>query len=89
MSLPIADVFIKFMADPKNIGRLYEVVGEMPNIEFPTMGDHVFWDTLATENGYKLQKNKVTGHCRILDPEDTRIAWGSETELEKKMRRVQ
>lgn len=83
--LPIVQVFVKFFADPKNIGRLCEVVGEMPNIEFPTMGGHVFWDTLATENGYKLQKNKLTGHCRILDPEDTRIAWGSEKELSRKL----
>lgn len=75
MSSPIVDVFIKFMADSKNIGRLCEVVGEMPNIQFPTLRGLVFWDTCATENGYKLQKNKLTNHCRILDPKDICIVW--------------
>ena len=74
----VATVFIKFMADPKNIGRICDVTGEMPNIEFPTMGGHVFWDTLAVEQGYKLQRNKFTNHCRILDSDDNRIAWGAE-----------
>ena len=86
MSSPIADVFIKFMANPKNVGRLCDLVGEMPNVEFPTLGGQVFWDTLAEANGYKLQKNKLTSHCRILDPEDIRIAWGSEKELLEKIR---
>lgn len=48
MPLPIVDVFIKFVADPKNIGRLCDVVGEMPNIQFPALNGHVLWDTLAT-----------------------------------------
>lgn len=52
MSSPIVDVFIKFMAYPKNIGRLCGIVGEMPNIEFPTLGCHVFLDTLATEDTF-------------------------------------
>ena len=86
MASPILNVFIRFMADPKNIGRLCDLIGEMPNIEFPTLGGHFFWDTLAEQQGHKLQKNKLTGHCRILDPEDMRIAWGSEAELTKTMR---
>lgn len=84
--LPLVALFTKFAADPKNIGRICDIVGEMPNIEFPTMGGLLFWDTLAEVAGYKLQKNKLTGHCRILDSDDTRIAWGSESELAKKLR---
>jgi hypothetical protein len=50
----------------------------MPNIDFPTMGGHFFWDTLAESGGWKLQKNKFTDHCRLLDPNNIRRAWGSE-----------
>lgn len=50
--------------------------GEMPNIPFPTMGGHVFWNTIASRNGYKLQQNMITRHARILDRDDVRIAWG-------------
>lgn len=64
--------------DPKLIGKLCDFVGSMPNIEFPTMGGLVFWDTLYEANGWKLQKNKFTDHCRVIDPNDTRKAWGSE-----------
>ena len=49
---------------------------EMPNIPFPTMGGHVFWNTIASRNGYKLQQNMITRHARILDRDDVRIAWG-------------
>ncbi len=55
----------------------------MPNIPFPTMGGHVFWDDLAKVKGWRLQKNMVTGHCRILDPDDVRRAWGGESALLK------
>lgn len=55
----------------------------MPNVPFPTMGGHVFWNELANVNGWKLQKNMVTGHCRILDPDDIRRAWGGEEAMLK------
>ena len=69
--------------DPKLIGKLCDLIGAMPNIYFPTMGGKVFWDTLAESNGWRLQKNKFTDHCRILDPTDIRKAWGSEKVMMK------
>lgn len=45
------------------------------NWPIQTAGGHVFWDTLEIKNGWKLQENKLTGHYRILDPEDIRQAW--------------
>ena len=50
----------------------------MPNIPLQTMGGKVFWNELAESDGWRLQKNMVTGHCRILDPEDVRRAWGGD-----------
>ncbi|MBR1608455.1 MAG: hypothetical protein IJ678_02435 [Kiritimatiellae bacterium] len=55
----------------------------LPNIPMPTMGGRVFWKELANERGWKLQKNMFANHCRILDPDDVRRAWGSEADMKK------
>ena len=55
--------------------------GLMPNIKFPTMGGEVFWTDLAEYNGWRVQQNSFTKHCRILDPENIRIAWGGEDKI--------
>lgn len=75
--------------DPENIGKLCELIGEMPNIDFPTMWGHVFWENLSEYNGWRLQKNVFTGHCRILDPSDIRRAWGSESAMFRALRKLQ
>lgn len=49
----------------------------LPNVPFPTMGGTVFWTTLCEYNGWKIQQNMITKHCRILDNNDVRIAWGT------------
>ena len=61
---------------------------EMPNIPFPTMGGHVFWNTIASRGGYKLQQNMFTGHARILDSDDVRIAWGGIEAMTRVMDRM-
>lgn len=53
------------------------------NIDFPTLGGEIWWDTILSRNGWKLQVNKVTDHARILDPYNIRKAWGSEYEMRK------
>ena len=47
------------------------------NLELPTQGGKLFWETLTVE-GWKIQRNKIDGHCRILKPDNTRCAYGSE-----------
>ena len=61
---------------------------EMPNIPFPTMGGHVFWNTIASRGGYRLQQNMITGHARILDSDDIRIAWGGIDAMTRVMDRM-
>ena len=68
---------ITLVANPKVIGKFCEYIGSMPNVESPTMGGQVFWDTITSYEGWRVQKNKLTGHCRLLDPNDVRKAWGS------------
>lgn len=50
------------------------------NIPTSTMGGKIFWDSLEV-GGWKIQRNRVSGHCRVLDPENQRRAHGSENEL--------
>ncbi len=60
----------------------------LPNINFPTMGGAVFWNDLAEYNGWRVQQNTLTQHCRILDPDDVRRAWGGMDAMEKLFKRL-
>lgn len=44
------------------------------NADTRTMGGNVWWDELDSEQGWRLQKNSLSGHCRILDPDGVRKA---------------
>lgn len=46
------------------------------NLPFSTLGGLTFWETVSHESGWKVQKNRITGHYRLLDPKDGRYAWG-------------
>jgi hypothetical protein len=63
------DLWLKLLlAIIENSDVLNKIALEMPNVEFPTMGGEVFWNNLAESGGWRIQQNKVTRHCRILDP---------------------
>ena len=64
--------------------KAIDIAGEMPNIKASTMGGKLFWITLIGRGGHKLQKNIFTGHCRILNDNNERIAWGGEVELRRR-----
>jgi hypothetical protein len=48
----------------------------LPNVPWKTAVGHVFWETIESRNGWKLQRNIFTNHYRIIDPENFRQAWG-------------
>ena len=60
----------------------------MPNLELPTMGGKYFWTDLAENNGWRVQKHKITGHCRVLDDRNYRRAWGGEEAIMNFFREV-
>ena len=57
------------------IDNIYEQI-QFGNLPVKVMDRGVFWETKRTEKGWKLQRNTVTGHGRILDRDGVRIAWG-------------
>ena len=51
------------------------------NVEMKVLDAGIWWDVLETADGWKLERNRLTGHCRILDPAKKRKAWGPETTM--------
>ena len=47
-----------------------------PNIPFKTLGGKQFWADERVCSEWRIQRNTLTGHCRLLDPDDVRRAWG-------------
>ena len=76
LSQKIIDFFIEAVQSGKIVELLRQA--SYPNIPMKTMGGHVMWNELAECKGWRLQKNMITQHCRILDPQDVRVAWGGD-----------
>ncbi len=62
--------------------KLLEELPSMPNIESRTLGGKVFWTDIATYDGWRIQQNLILNNCRILNPENIRVAWGGKDAME-------
>jgi pimeloyl-ACP methyl ester carboxylesterase len=60
----------------------------LPTLEGPVADSGVWWEMLEEAAGWKLEKNKVTGHCRILSPGKCRKAWGAEAQMRAAFEKV-
>ena len=45
-------------------------------------------DTIRECNGWRLQQNEFTRHCRLVDPENIRRAWGTKNAMVKALRDI-
>ena len=61
---------------------------DFPGVEGHVMDSEIWWTVLDSSAGWKLEKNKVTGHCRIIDPDKLRTAWGREPEMRTAFEKV-
>lgn len=59
-----------------------------PNLKLPTLGGRQFWGDIYYCRGWRIQHNVLTGHCRLLDPDDVRQAWGSESACRSEWERI-
>ena len=59
-----------------------------PTVEGHVMDSMIWWDVLDSCRGWKLEKNKMTGHCRIIDSHKMRTAWGREAEMRAAFEKV-
>ena len=88
----LLNILTAISTTPVLIRQLNEVLDSevsLPNFPTPTMGGQVVWDTLAEANGWRLQQNELTKHCRILDPDDVRRAWGTKKGMMKALESLQ
>jgi hypothetical protein len=59
-----------------------------PTVEGRVMDSGIWWNVLEEFSDWKIEKNKLTGHCRIIDPSKRRTAWGREGEMRKAFEKV-
>lgn len=78
-------ILVSLANNRQKIGEILEKSGRMLNIKTSTLGGKVFWTDLVEHEGWRLQKNDVFGNCRIIDPNDIRIAWGGKSDMIKSM----
>lgn len=48
-----------------------------PNLPSPTLGGMQFWGDELFFQKWRIQTNVLTGHCRLLDEQNVRHAWGT------------
>ncbi|MCA9178782.1 MAG: alpha/beta hydrolase [Planctomycetales bacterium] len=67
-----------------------EVAASAPiNIPSPTLGGIQFWTDQRVQGGWRIQRNSVTTHCRILDSRNVRHGWGTYEQCEAILLREQ
>ncbi|MBN1590824.1 MAG: alpha/beta hydrolase [Pirellulales bacterium] len=54
-------------------------------IPMPTMGGKQFWADELFFRSWRIQRNALTNHCRLLDPSNRRHAWGTFDECRAKL----
>jgi len=73
--------FEKLVQDQSLLPNLLMKVGDKTDYPLAPQGLRVYWDTLYCFDGWKLQKNYYYDHCRIVDVNHVRKAWGSENDM--------
>jgi pimeloyl-ACP methyl ester carboxylesterase len=58
------------------------------NLKAPTFGGTQVWADVWYFHQYRIQKNVLTGHHRLLDPNNFRMAWGSLEQCQEKLAEV-
>lgn len=67
---------LKKIVDGEELPREVMVVQDFITVELPVLDMGIWWDVIAERDGWKLERHKITGHARILDPNKVRRAWG-------------
>ncbi|MBT4866816.1 MAG: alpha/beta fold hydrolase [Planctomycetaceae bacterium] len=57
-------------------------------VSLKTLGGRQFWGDVHFFHGWRIQKNALTGHFRLLDPRDFRHATGTRKECDDELGRV-
>ncbi|MHB1036078.1 MAG: alpha/beta hydrolase [Pirellulales bacterium] len=72
-------------AEDGDMGLIPRKPTGLPNLALPTMGGKQFWADELCFHGWRIQRNTVSDHCRLLDERDVRQAWGTFEECRAKL----
>ncbi len=81
----------RLFAQLNDIGKsatTFDSSKSLPNVPFPTFGGKQFWTDHVWRNDWRIQQNEVTGHWRLIDPENYRQAWGSRNACQSALDRL-
>ena len=59
------------------------------NLPFPTFGGKQIWADIFIRSGWRIQRNVYSGHCRLLDRNNIRRAWGTQEQCRESFERLQ
>jgi len=59
--------------------------GGNPNLQSPTLGGLQYWADELIFHTYRIQRNALTGHYRLLNGGEERLAWGTLEECRAKL----
>jgi len=62
--------------------------GQSELIPMPTLGGKQFWADELFFRGWRIQRNVLTDHCRLLDPSDRRHSWGTLKQCQAKLEAI-
>jgi pimeloyl-ACP methyl ester carboxylesterase len=74
--------------DEEAMAEEVSVDGGGLEVGMKTLGGRQFWGDVVFFQGWTIQKNVVTGHFRLLDPQDHRHAWGSRERCESRLAEI-
>lgn len=64
------------------------ILQDKTNLELKVVDAEVWWVVEDEVLGWKLQKNKLFGNYRILDPDSYRRAWGGKTKMRQSFKKL-
>ncbi len=62
-----------------------EAQGNLSKLPFSTLGGMQYWNDERVLGGWRIQRNVLTGHHRLLDDADQRQAWGDLESCRKRL----
>lgn len=60
-----------------NVNDHLRILPTLINLPFPTLGGKQIWADVFIRCNWRIQRNVYSGHCRLLDRNNIRRAWGS------------
>jgi pimeloyl-ACP methyl ester carboxylesterase len=66
--------------------RVLEVAAKTPAM--PTFGGLQYWNDVRVTGEWRIQRNVLTGHYRLLDDDDHRQAWGTFEECDEQLEKA-